>query len=272
MNPEAESTELELSWTQRAIQRLARAALLILILAITTVVAVPARALTRRDSRVLVNGVQAPGLEGWQRSTVNPLVEAPHSAVGTSTLGPVSPLFGFGSSLRGSAPVGTGPSTLAINPATHTIYVANGYNDNGPELPTPGNTVSVINARDCQAQDVSRCKGPWTTITVGNMPSGIAIDERTDTVYVSNVQDDTVSVFNGRERLGLRADAGNRPRRTGPAWAVRRPGRPHRVCPQLRQRGGRRTSGRQHDGLDDRQRDLQRNRSRGLSDHGSAGG
>ena len=97
----------------------------------------------------------------------------------------------------GSAPVGTGPSTLAINPATHTIYVANGYNDNGPQLPAPGNTVSVINARDCQAQDVSRCKGPWPTITVGNMPSGIAIDKRTDTVYVTNVQDNTVSVFNG---------------------------------------------------------------------------
>ncbi len=37
----------------------------------------------------------------------------------------------------------------------------------------------------------------WPTITVGNMPSGIAIDQRTDTVYVSNVADNTVSVFNG---------------------------------------------------------------------------
>jgi DNA-binding beta-propeller fold protein YncE len=214
MNPEAESTNLRLSWTRRAIQRLAprrravnqvgqypggrlaRAALLIVILAVTAG-AVPASARTRRDSRVVVNGTQATRLEGWQRLTSDPLVPATRSAAGPSTLGQVNPFSGFGSSLRGSAPVGTGPSTVAINPTTHTIYVANGYNDNGPELPTPGNTVSVINARDCQAQDVSRCKGPWPTITVGNMPSGIAIDKRTNTVYVSNVQDNTVSVFNG---------------------------------------------------------------------------
>jgi DNA-binding beta-propeller fold protein YncE len=215
MNPEAESTELELSSTQRAIQRLtrrhrpvnkiaacpgarlARPALLVVVLAISAAVAVPASALTRRASRVVVNRGQATRLKGWERRTLDPLMQAPHSAGGTSTLGPGSPFSGFGSSLRGSAPVGTGPSTLAINPATHTIYVANGYNDNGDQLPMPGNTVSVIDQRDCQAQDVSRCQGPWPTITVGHMPSGIAIDKRTDTVYVTNVQDNTVSVFNG---------------------------------------------------------------------------
>ena len=58
--------------------------------------------------------------------------------------------FGFGSSLVGSAPTGTSPSALAVDPATHTIYVANGYNDNGP-FPG-GNTVSVIDARRCQAR------------------------------------------------------------------------------------------------------------------------
>jgi DNA-binding beta-propeller fold protein YncE len=55
----------------------------------------------------------------------------------------------------------------------------------------------VIDARHCQAQDISGCKGPWPTITVGGMPSGIAIDQQTDTVYVSDVADNTVSVFNG---------------------------------------------------------------------------
>ncbi len=103
--------------------------------------------------------------------------------------------FGFGSSLVASAPVGNGPSTLASDPATHTIYVANGNNDNGPNA--GGNTISVIDTRRCRAQDISRCKGPWPTITVGNLPSGIAIDERTDTVYVTDVGDNTVSVFNG---------------------------------------------------------------------------
>ncbi|MDQ2797003.1 MAG: hypothetical protein M3Y06_07555 [Actinomycetota bacterium] len=103
--------------------------------------------------------------------------------------------LGFGSSLVGSAPVGNGPSTLAVDASTHTIYVANGFNTNGPNA--VGNTVSVIDARDCQARDVSRCKGPWPTIKVGNEPSTIAIDQKTDTVYVTNNTDNTVSVFNG---------------------------------------------------------------------------
>ena len=146
---------------------------------------------------MFVHGAPPTRVQGSQPRTVNRLVPAPHSGAATSNLGPDSPFSGFGSSLVGSTPVGNGPSTLAINPATHTIYVANGYNDNGDQLPMPGNTVSVINELDCHAQDVSRCNGPWPTITVGNMPSGIAIDEPTDTVYVTNVQDNTVSVFNG---------------------------------------------------------------------------
>jgi DNA-binding beta-propeller fold protein YncE len=101
----------------------------------------------------------------------------------------------LGSALVGSAPVGNGPSTIAINPLTHTIYVANGENANGPNA--GGNTVSMIDARHCRARDASGCKGPWPTITVGNLPAGIAVDERTDTVYVANVGDNTVSVFSG---------------------------------------------------------------------------
>jgi DNA-binding beta-propeller fold protein YncE len=60
-----------------------------------------------------------------------------------SSLGyPFTTPFGFGSALVGSAPVGTGPSAVAINPATDTIYVANGYNNDGPNA--GGDTVSVI--------------------------------------------------------------------------------------------------------------------------------
>jgi DNA-binding beta-propeller fold protein YncE len=101
----------------------------------------------------------------------------------------------FGSALVGSAPVGDGPSVAALDAATHTLYVANGNNANGPNA--GGNTVSVIDARHCSAQDVSRCQGPWPTITVGNLPAGVAVDARTDTVYVTDFGDNTVSVFNG---------------------------------------------------------------------------
>jgi DNA-binding beta-propeller fold protein YncE len=100
-----------------------------------------------------------------------------------------------GSALVSSAPVGDGPSAVAINPATHTLYVPNGANDNGNSV--GGNTVSVIDTRRCSAHDISHCKGPWPTITVGYEPSAIAIDVKTDTVYVANSGDSTVSVFNG---------------------------------------------------------------------------
>ena len=101
----------------------------------------------------------------------------------------------FGSALVGSAPVGKGPSVVAVDPATHTLYVANGNNADGPNA--GGNTVSVIDGRHCNAQDVSRCKGPWPTITVGNLAAGVAVDVKTDTVYVTDFADNTVSVFNG---------------------------------------------------------------------------
>jgi YVTN family beta-propeller protein len=101
----------------------------------------------------------------------------------------------FGSALVGSAPVQPGPSAVAVDRATDTIYVANGFNPNGPI--GGGDTVSVINGRHCNAQDVSRCPGPWPTIKVGNQPSNIAVDQATDTVYVTLPAENMVAVFNG---------------------------------------------------------------------------
>jgi DNA-binding beta-propeller fold protein YncE len=101
----------------------------------------------------------------------------------------------FGSALVGAAPVQPGPSAVAVDRATDTIYVANGSNAAGPNA--GGNTVSVIDDRHCNAQDVSRCRGPWPTITVGDLPAGVAVDQKTDTVYVTDAGASTVSVFNG---------------------------------------------------------------------------
>jgi DNA-binding beta-propeller fold protein YncE len=102
----------------------------------------------------------------------------------------------FGSALVGSTPVQPGPSAVAVDLATNTIYVANGNNANGPTNPG-GDTVSVIDGRHCSALDISRCKGPWPTIKVGSLPSSIAVDQATDTVYVTIIGDNTVAVFNG---------------------------------------------------------------------------
>ena len=74
-----------------------------------------------------------------------------------SSVGSATEPVGFGSALVGSAPSGVGPSALAVDPATHTIYVATGANFTGPS--PGGDTVSVIDSRRCDARDVSRCKG-----------------------------------------------------------------------------------------------------------------
>jgi DNA-binding beta-propeller fold protein YncE len=88
--------------------------------------------------------------------------------------------------------VGNGPQPVAVNQATHTIYVANSRD----------NTVSVISAAACNPDHPSGCKRAWPTITVGGGPLyGVAVDQATDTVYVTNnginTAGTTVSVING---------------------------------------------------------------------------
>ena len=88
-----------------------------------------------------------------------------------------------------TVPTGAGPFAIAIDDATHTVYVAN--QDDG--------TVSVIDAATCNGQNQSGCADAGPTIAAGPTPFGIAVDRRTDTVYVTDVGDDagTVSVING---------------------------------------------------------------------------
>jgi len=86
--------------------------------------------------------------------------------------------------------VGSGPGILAVDQATDTLYVPNGG------ISVPGNTVSVINGATCNATDTSGCGQTPATITVGSGPSAVAIDQASQTVYVGNFNDGTVSVIN----------------------------------------------------------------------------
>jgi DNA-binding beta-propeller fold protein YncE len=83
------------------------------------------------------------------------------------------------------------PGGIAVDEATDTLYVAN----------LQGSTVSVINGATCNATDQKGCSRPPATVTVGHGPYALAVDEATDTVYVTNpgaaVGGDTVSVING---------------------------------------------------------------------------
>ena len=235
MNLEAESINRWLTGTRRAIQalthrrrgvsekrqstgaRLARPALLIVILAITAGVPAPASARGERESRMFVRGAPPTRVQGWQPRAVNPLVPAPHSAAATSTLGPNSPFSGLGSSLVGSTPVGNGPSTLAINPATHTIYVANGYNTTGPSA--GGNTVSVIDARRLPGAGRFALQGAVAD-DHGREPAERDRDRQADRHRLRDqLRDNTVSVFNGATcNARTRRVAGRRPRRCRSGW------------------------------------------------------
>ena len=83
--------------------------------------------------------------------------------------------------------VGGFPVLLAVDQATHTIYVANAED----------NTVSVIDGNTCNGTDSSGCGQTPPTVAVGSGPEGVAVNQATKTIYVGNGGDDTVSVING---------------------------------------------------------------------------
>ena len=87
--------------------------------------------------------------------------------------------------------VGAEPQWDDLDPVTGTVYVANG----GSGAAT-GNTISVIDGRTCRAADVVGCGRRPSTVTVGPVPSALAVDPGSDTVYVTNGSG-TVAVIDG---------------------------------------------------------------------------
>lgn len=96
------------------------------------------------------------------------------------------------------APAGLNPQAAVLDPATHTLYVADGR----------GNAVSVIGTVSCNSKLSTGCAKPLATVHLGPQPvvepgqsgafpTGIDLDLATDTVYTSNAGSDTVSVING---------------------------------------------------------------------------
>lgn len=88
--------------------------------------------------------------------------------------------------------LGHSPFSVAVDQATDSIYVL----DPG----SPGR-VSVIDGSTCNAMDTSGCGNVPPAVTVGNDLgaglAGLAVDQTTDSVYVVNNGDDTVSIING---------------------------------------------------------------------------
>lgn len=89
-----------------------------------------------------------------------------------------------------------GPDALAVDAVTDTVYVANcGNTCTGG--PTSGATVSVINGATCNAEDTSGCAQTPPMMGVGEAPDAVAVDSTTDTAYVVNNENGTVSVIDG---------------------------------------------------------------------------
>jgi YVTN family beta-propeller protein len=84
--------------------------------------------------------------------------------------------------------VGPIPFTLAVNPVTRSVYVT----DLGAK------TVSIIDAAACNATTLRGCKRRPATVNVGETPGGIALDARTNTIYVSGEVSNDVSVIDGK--------------------------------------------------------------------------
>jgi len=100
-----------------------------------------------------------------------------------------------------SVTVGFGAGSLAVNTLTDTVYVANRDQSNNF---LAGNTVSVIDGATCNAADTAGCANAPQTITLGPIfasPSGVAVDQATDTIYVADLENGegpgAVSVING---------------------------------------------------------------------------
>jgi YVTN family beta-propeller protein len=109
-------------------------------------------------------------------ATVSPMNAASCNATTTS---------GCGAQPAGSLRTGGGTSWVTVDPATDTIYTPNSYT----------NTVSVLNGAACNATITAGCTRYPATVPVGGYPSEPAVDDATHTVYVTNSADGTVSVI-----------------------------------------------------------------------------
>ena len=83
-----------------------------------------------------------------------------------------------------------GPQALDVDMATDTVYTADAGDGSG-------NTVSVINGATCNGAVHSGCNQVPHTVTVGSGAWWDTVDQATDTVYVANNNDGTVSVIDG---------------------------------------------------------------------------
>ena len=106
--------------------------------------------------------------------------------------------------------IGAGPFGIANNPNTRTVYAVNQLD----------NTVSVIDGTACNKDNLAGCNQTWATVNVGNAPRFIGINKITNTIYVSNIDDNTLSVIDGATCNGQITSGCMQPQPTTPVGAA----------------------------------------------------
>ena len=114
------------------------------------------------------------------------------SGTGVAVINAATCNVAVGTGCRVVAHVETGsmPNSLAINHATETVYVL-------------GDSLSVINAKTCNASVTTGCASQHGTVSVGQGPDGVGVDQSTNTIYVANGDDGTTSVIDGTTCDGM---------------------------------------------------------------------
>ncbi len=122
----------------------------------------------------------------------------------------------------GTVRVGGAPANVAIGPGTNSVYVAN----TGDNTHAPTGTVSVVDGTNCDATNVSGCASQTPRqVPVGMDPVSTAFDKATDTVYVTNLHDQCVSVINAAhcdatQMSGCKARPAKVTVGPGPSWTT----------------------------------------------------
>jgi len=83
-----------------------------------------------------------------------------------------------------------GPNGLAVDDATHTLYVADNHDGDLP------GTLTLVNTATCNGFVTKKCAGPFPTVFVGRSPLLAALDAQTGVLYVTNFSSADVSVLN----------------------------------------------------------------------------
>jgi YVTN family beta-propeller protein len=153
--------------------------------------------------------------------------------------GNLSVISGSTNSIVLTLPVGNGPESVAVNPVTNQIYVANNspFSFSGTVSVIDGNTNTLVAtiAVGCSPNNVavnpatnqiyvtgywSGCNiltvidgvtGVTTSLTSGYQPISIAVNPVTDTIYVANYGDNDVTVIDGNTETTFTVPVGNHP-------------------------------------------------------------